>query len=106
MYYAIQFNNRTILFMHQDRNKVEEWVYTYYPDKKGVDIVVSLDHFDDLDKSAIELIKILQDKLSRRNMQIRDVKRELERYRKDHERLCQYLVNKGLFQEARAFEGF
>ena len=51
----------------------------------------------------------MQDKLKRRGVQIADLKhkvKELKEYKKDYERLCQYLVNKGLFQEAREFKGY
>ena len=60
--------------MHSDLNKVEEFKFTYYPGQNQWIITQDFGNTADL-----------KDKLSRRNMQIKDLKKKLSRaiYEKD-----------------------
>ena len=70
MNFLIQFNDNKIVFQHSVRIVVEEFAFKYYgyPNPQSIVVIASDD----------ESISELQDKLHRRNMQIKELKKKFQ----------------------------
>ena len=80
MNYLIQFNDRKVVFQHEDRQIVEDFAFEYYgyPNPQSRVVIASDD----------EAIQELQGKLSRRNMQIKELKERIKSLIASYEYHC------------------